>query len=226
MSLWQSALVKHSQGFGVCSSRSRSSESPCDPIWISNVGKLAMVPDSDKLAGPRRDGCRPPLTSPTRSMKSQSIRQCQKSGGAIEFLFGGLIPLRNPSGLRARYRRVLPEMGCITAPRLSDRERGSKCRFSNRVSPRVPLTRGDAGCLTRCHRAFVSNSCHFFGTPLPIPWRHIRSPRAADRNPFGRFRHVTALSQQQLTHSPASVGDEDPAAQCIWHHRPWIVRQT
>jgi len=32
------------------------------------------------------------------------------------------------------------------------------------------------------------------------------------KNPFGRFRHVTALSQPQLTHSPASVGDEDPAA--------------
>jgi hypothetical protein len=27
---------------------------------------------------------------------------------------------------------------------------------------------------------------------------------------------VTALSQPQLTHSPASVG----AAQCIWHHLP------
>ena len=26
------------------------------------------------------------------------------------------------------------------------------------------MTCGDAGCLTRCHRAFVSNSCHFFRT--------------------------------------------------------------
>src|ERR1700676_4316107 len=42
-------------------------------------------------------------------------------------------------------------------------------------------------------------------------------------NPLGRFRHVTALSQPQLTHSPASVEDEDPAAQCVWHHRPCIV---
>src|SRR4051794_26643755 len=40
------------------------------------------------------------------------------------------------------------------------------CRFSNLVSHRDILTCDDAGSLTRCHRAFVSNSCHFFGTPL------------------------------------------------------------
>ena len=43
------------------------------------------------------------------------------------------------------------------------------------------LTCDDASCLTRCHRAFVSNPCHFFRTPLPIPWRHIRSLRDADQ---------------------------------------------
>jgi hypothetical protein len=47
--------------------------------------------------------------------------------------------------------------------------------------------------------------------PLSIPWRHIQSLRART-NPFGRFRHVTTLSQPQLTHSPASVGDERPSS--------------
>jgi hypothetical protein len=46
-------------------------------------------------------------------------------------------------------------------------------RFPDFVSSRGLLTCDDARCLTRCHRAFVSNSCHFFGTPLSIPWRHI-----------------------------------------------------
>ena len=39
------------------------------------------------------------------------------------------------------------------------------CRFSNRVSFTKALSCGDAGCLTPCHLAFVSYSCHFFATP-------------------------------------------------------------
>src|SRR5260370_33515674 len=58
--------------------------------------------------------------------------------------------------------------------------RGTR-RFSNPVSHSDLLTCDDASCLTRCHRAFVSNSCHFFSTPLSIPWRHIQSLRDADQ---------------------------------------------
>ena len=36
--------------------------------------------------------------------------------------------------------------------------------FSNRVSHRDGLTCSDAVCLTRCHLASVSDSCHFFRT--------------------------------------------------------------
>jgi hypothetical protein len=36
-------------------------------------------------------------------------------------------------------------------------------------------------CLTRCHLASVSSSCHFFRTPLSIPWRHIQSLRDTDQ---------------------------------------------
>src|SRR6202007_2558127 len=38
------------------------------------------------------------------------------------------------------------------------------CRFPHRVSSADPLTCDDAGCLTSCHQAFVSLSCHFFRT--------------------------------------------------------------
>src|SRR5260370_2671369 len=55
------------------------------------------------------------------------------------------------------------------------------CSFSNPASRRDLLTCDDASCLTRCHRAFVSNSCHFFRTPLSIPWRHTQSLRHADQ---------------------------------------------
>ena len=41
--------------------------------------------------------------------------------------------------------------------------RGS-CSFSNRVSYSDRLTCCDARCLTRCHLASVSDSCHFFRT--------------------------------------------------------------
>ena len=38
------------------------------------------------------------------------------------------------------------------------------CSFSNRVSYSDRLTCCDARCLTRCHLASVSDSCHFFRT--------------------------------------------------------------
>jgi hypothetical protein len=37
----------------------------------------------------------------------------------------------------------------------------NRCSFSNPVSPRGLLTCADASRLARCHRAPVSNSCHF-----------------------------------------------------------------
>jgi hypothetical protein len=55
------------------------------------------------------------------------------------------------------------------------------CTFSPSVSYRDTVTCDDASGLRRCHRAFVSNLCHFFGTPLPIPWPHIQSLRGADQ---------------------------------------------
>jgi len=53
------------------------------------------------------------------------------------------------------------------------------CSFSNRVSSDDPVTCTNVRCLTRCHLVFVSNLCHFFRTPLSIPWRHIQSLRVA-----------------------------------------------
>jgi hypothetical protein len=38
------------------------------------------------------------------------------------------------------------------------------CRFPNPLSSADLLTCDDASCLTPCHRAFVSLSCHFFRT--------------------------------------------------------------
>src|SRR5258707_11330862 len=78
----------------------------------------------------------------------------------------------------------------------------------------MALTCGGTRCLTSCQLRFVSKSCHFFRTPLSVPSRHIQS-LGTRANPFGRFRHVTALSQPQLAHSPAWEMN-DPAAQCIW----------
>src|SRR6201987_5980628 len=39
------------------------------------------------------------------------------------------------------------------------------CRFADCVSSGDPLTWDDVSCLSRCHQAFVSNVCHFFGGP-------------------------------------------------------------
>jgi hypothetical protein len=54
------------------------------------------------------------------------------------------------------------------------------CSFSNPVSHRGLLTCDDASRLARCHRALVSNSCHFLRTPPPVPGRPTQSLRDAD----------------------------------------------
>jgi len=88
------------------------------------------------------------------------------------------------------------------------------CSFSNPVSRCDLLTCDDASCLTRCHRVFVSNSCHFFRTRLSIPWRHIQSLRDADQP----VRKVPSRDGY-----PARRWEmKDLAAQCIWHHQSWI----
>src|SRR5258705_6236730 len=86
------------------------------------------------------------------------------------------------------------------------------CRFSNSVSSSGLLNCTDAACLTSCHLGFRLRLMSFLQNSAthPLPTYPIAEGRGPD--PFGRFRHVTARSQPQLTRSPASVGDEDPAA--------------
>jgi hypothetical protein len=69
----------------------------------------------------------------------------------------------------------------------------TSCRVPDSVSYSEALTCGDARCLTACHLGFVSNSCHFFRTPPPVPGRHTQSLRART-SPFRMFRHVTAIA--------------------------------
>src|SRR5882757_10423189 len=80
------------------------------------------------------------------------------------------------------------------------------CRFAFSVSSRGPLSCDDASRLTRCHRALVSNSCHFFRTPQPVRGRYTQSLRDADK-PVQMFRHVTAIPEVAPA-SPVSVRDE------------------
>src|SRR6478735_10639916 len=95
------------------------------------------------------------------------------------------------------------------------------CTFSTSVSYRDAVTCNDANYLTRCHLAFVSYSCHFFRTPLSIPWRHIQSLRDADQ-PVRKVpsRDGYPKGASRVVHRR---GDERPAAQCIWYRRSWIV---
>jgi xanthine/CO dehydrogenase XdhC/CoxF family maturation factor len=60
------------------------------------------------------------------------------------------------------------------------------CRFPNQVSSDDPLNCGDASCLTRCHRAFVSNSCHFFKT-------HRKPRRQSGRSSGPASRRLRAI---------------------------------
>ena len=95
-----------------------------------------------------------------------------------------------------------------------------RCSFSFSMSYPDALTCYNASRLTRCHRALVSNSCHFFRRPLPIPLATYAIGEGAD-NPFD-IRHVTAIPEV-ATRSRALAGDADPAAQCVWYQRSWIV---
>ena len=69
------------------------------------------------------------------------------------------------------------------------------CRNPNHMSSDDPLDCGDASCLTRCHRAFVSNSCHFSG---PIRNHPDGPAKVVGRRAgaYAQFRHVTAGTKQ------------------------------
>jgi hypothetical protein len=66
------------------------------------------------------------------------------------------------------------------------------------------------GCRFACHIGIVSLAAIHGAAIHPLATYPIAEGRGP--NPFGRFRHVTALSQPQLTHSPASAGDERPTS--------------
>ena len=85
------------------------------------------------------------------------------------------------------------------------------CSFSNPVSRRDLLTCDDGSCLMRCHRAFVSNSCHFFRSPLSLPWRHIQSLRDADQ-PVRKVPSRDGYPRRSARIVQRSVGDERPSS--------------
>jgi hypothetical protein len=85
---------------------------------------------------------------------------------------------------------------------------------SNPESHRDLLTCDDASCLTRRHRAFVSNSCHFFRTPLSIPWRHIQSLRDADQ-PVRKVPSRDGYPRRSSRIVQRRWEMKDPAAQCM-----------
>jgi len=74
------------------------------------------------------------------SNRSQRVRQIQK---------------QPPSFVAAGCLLVVVVVIAAAAPR---------CGFPNRLSSAADLTCDDASCLTSCHRAFVSLSCHCFRT--------------------------------------------------------------
>ena len=83
------------------------------------------------------------------------------------------------------------------------------CSFSNPVSHRGPLTCYNASRLRRCHRALVSNSCHFFRTPLAIPLatfpigggraQPVRKVPSRDGYPRGSSRTATERTRAIAT---------------------------
>jgi len=92
------------------------------------------------------------------------------------------------------------------------------CSFSNLVSLRDLLTCDDATCLTRCHRVFVSNSCHFVGRPLPIPLatyaigegrrQPVRKVPSRDGYPRGSSRVVERWREMRARqHSASGITD-------------------
>jgi hypothetical protein len=68
----------------------------------------------------------------------------------------------------------------------------NSCRYPNRVSSPSSLTCSDASCLTRCHPASVSVSCHFSDNGAGA-FRHSRLlALIALPLPLVVLRHVTA----------------------------------
>ena len=86
------------------------------------------------------------------------------------------------------------------------------------------LTCDDATCLTRCHRAFVSRSCHFFRAPLSIPWRHFQSLVDADQ-PIRKVPSRDGYPRRSSLMVQHRWEMKNPAAECIGYNPPWIVSQ-
>ena len=108
--------------------------------------------------------------------------------------------------------------------------RTSGLRTYNIVASQIPchipafLTCDDASRLTRCHRALVSNSCHFLRTPPPVrgrPTQSLQDPDNPAQNVPSRDAYQVHCANGRprsgrLTyHLLSSVAASCTAAQCI-----------
>ena len=147
--------------------------------------------------------------SPPSHHRASGVGKSRKIRGAAAAVGGigaarGLRP--QPAPIPSTRRR-----------RVGETERSSSADVASQVPchPAPFLTCDDATCLTRCHRAFVSRSCHFFRAPLSIPWRHFQSLVDADQ-PIRKVPSRDGYPRRSSLMVQHRWEMKDPAAHCIW----------
>jgi hypothetical protein len=178
-----------------------------------------LLSNDTSTAIPENEDCAPSSRSPPDTSRAPFPHRSPRRS-STNAACGGLQP---PSARAAAKGQTFisctaPCQEALPTNRTPFHVRGTRS-FSNPASRRDLLTCDDASCLTRCHRAFVSNSCHFFRTPLSIPWRHTQSLRDADQ-PVRKVPSRDGYPRRSSRIVQRRWEMKDPAAQRIWHDRP------
>jgi hypothetical protein len=170
-----------------------------------------LLSNDTSTAIPENEDCAPSSRSPPDTSRAPFPHRSPRRS-STNAACGGLQP---PSARAAAKGQTFisctaPCQEALPTNRTPFHVRGTRS-FSNPESRRDLLTWDDGSCLMRCHRALVSNSCHFFRTPLSLPWRHIQSLRDADQ-PVQKVPSRDGYPRRSARIVQRSVGDERPSS--------------
>jgi hypothetical protein len=121
-----------------------------------------LLSNDTSTAIPENEDCAPSSRSPPDASRAPFPHRSPRRSSA-NAACGGLQPpsARATAKGQTFISCTAPCPKALPTNRTPFHVRGTR-RFPNLASSPDPLTCGYSRCLTPCHRAFVSNSCHFF----------------------------------------------------------------
>jgi len=137
---------------------------------------VTLLSNDTSTATPENEDCAPSSRSPPDASCAPFPHRSPRRSSA-NAACGGLQPPSARAATKGQtfISRTAPCQEALPTNRTPFHVRGTRS-FSNPVSFRDPLTCGYGACITQCHRAFVSNSCHFSsGTDVLLESRLVAS---------------------------------------------------